>query len=49
MRGMSAVDDVITSLPEMRQKKIAARGNELLEKVQRRMTLSEIRRGRKIS
>jgi DNA-binding Xre family transcriptional regulator len=49
MHGMIAVDDVIASLPKERQKKIAARGNELLEKVQRRMTLSEIRKGRKIS
>jgi DNA-binding XRE family transcriptional regulator len=49
MRGMIAVDDVIASLPKERQKKIAARGNELLEKVQRRMTLSQIRKGRKIS
>jgi DNA-binding Xre family transcriptional regulator len=49
MRGMIAVDDVITSLPKERQKKIAARGNELLAKVQKRMTLSEIRKGRKIS
>jgi hypothetical protein len=48
MRGMIAVDDVIASLPRERQKKIAARGNELLEKVQRRMPLSEIRKGRKI-
>ena len=49
MRGMIAVDDVIASLPKARQKKIAARGNELLEKVQRRMTLSQIRKGRKIT
>src|SRR3984885_3148048 len=49
MRGMIAVDDVIASLPKDRQKKIAARGNELLAEVQRRMTLSEIRKGRKIS
>ncbi len=49
MRGMIAVDDVIASLPEERRKKIAARGAELLGKVQRRMTLSELRRGRKIS
>ncbi len=49
MRGMIAVDDVIASLPKERQKKIAARGNELLAKVQRRMTLGEIRKGRKIS
>src|SRR5271154_3930159 len=49
MRGIVAVDDVIASLPKERQKKIAARGNELLAKVQQRMTLSEIRKGRKIS
>lgn len=49
MRGTIAVDDVIASLPKARQKAIAARGNELLVKIQRRMTLSEIRKGRKIS
>jgi DNA-binding Xre family transcriptional regulator len=49
MRGMIAVDDVIASMPKERRRKIAARGNELLAKVQRRMTLSEIRKGRKIS
>ena len=49
MREIIAVDDVIASLPKERQKKIAARGNELLAKVQRRMTLSEIRKGRRIS
>ena len=49
MRGMIAMDDVIASLPKDRQRKIAARGNELLAKVQRRMTLREIRKGRKIS
>ncbi len=49
MRGTVSVDDVIASLPKGRQKTIAARGDELLANVQRRMTLSEIRRGRKIS
>jgi DNA-directed RNA polymerase specialized sigma subunit len=49
MRGIIAVDEVIASLPKERQKKIAARGDELLAKVQRRLTLSEIRKGRKIS
>ena len=49
MRGMIAVNDVIASFPKERQNKIAARGNELLAKVQRRMTLSEMRKGRKIS
>ena len=46
MRGMIAVDDVIASLPKDRQKKIAARGNDLPAKVPRRMTLSE--KGRKL-
>lgn len=49
MHGTVSVDDVIASLPKERQKTIAARGDELLAKVQRRMTLSEIRKGRKIS
>jgi hypothetical protein len=38
MRGMIAVDDVTASLPKKRQKAIAARGNQLLATVQRRMT-----------
>jgi DNA-binding XRE family transcriptional regulator len=49
MRGTVSVDEVIASLPKERQKAIAARGDELLAKVQRRMTLSELRKGRKIS
>ncbi len=49
MRGIISVDNVIASLPKERQKKIAARGNKLLAKVQQRMTLSEMRKGRKIS
>jgi DNA-binding XRE family transcriptional regulator len=49
MRGMVSVDDVIAALPKNRQKAIKARGNELLAKIDRRMTLSEMRKGRKIS
>jgi transcriptional regulator with XRE-family HTH domain len=49
MLKMVAVDDVIASLPKQRQKAIKARGNELLAKVERRMTIGEIRRERKIS
>lgn len=49
MRGMVSVDEVIASLPKSRQKAIEARGNELLAKIDRRMTLSEMRKGRKIS
>jgi transcriptional regulator with XRE-family HTH domain len=49
MRGLVDVDEVIASLPKSRQKAIAVRGAELLEKVERRMTLGELRKGRKIS
>jgi len=49
MRGMVSVDEVIQSLPKKRQSAIEARGNELLARVQRRMTLAELRKGRKIS
>jgi predicted XRE-type DNA-binding protein len=44
-----SVDDVIAALPKKRQEAIEARGNELMAKVRRRMTLAEIRKGRKIS
>jgi predicted XRE-type DNA-binding protein len=46
---MIAVEDVIASLPRERQEAIEIRGNELLAKVARRMTLGEMRKGRKIS
>ena len=36
-------------LPKEQQEAIEARGNELLAKVRRRMTLAEIRKGRKVS
>lgn len=49
MREMIAVEDVIASLPRGRQEAIEARGNELLARVEQRMTLSEMRKGRKIS
>ena len=49
MRGMVAVEDVIAALPTKRREAIEARGNELLAKVARRMTLGEVRKGRKIS
>ncbi len=49
MRGLVAVDDVIAALPRKRQDAIRARGNELLARVTRRMTLAEIRKGRRIS
>lgn len=49
MRGMVSVDNVIRSLPKARRASIAARGNELLARVARRMTLAELRKGRRIS
>ena len=49
MRGMVSVDDWIATLPIERQKAIEARGKELIAKVEQRMTLAELRKGRKIS
>lgn len=49
MRGMIAVEDLIAALPTDRQRAIRSRGNELLVRVARRMTLAEVRKGRKIS
>jgi hypothetical protein len=49
MRGMISVDDVIAALPKKRQRAIEARGDELLARVERRITLSEMRKERKIS
>jgi transcriptional regulator with XRE-family HTH domain len=49
MRGLVDVNEVIAALPKSRQDAIAARAAELLAKVERRMTLAELRKGRKIS
>jgi DNA-binding XRE family transcriptional regulator len=49
MRGLVAVEDVMASLPKDRRKAIEARGQELLATVERRMTLGELRKGRKLS
>jgi transcriptional regulator with XRE-family HTH domain len=49
MRGLISVVDVIASLPKDRQAAIEARGAELLAKVDQRMTLGELRKGRKLS
>lgn len=46
---MVAVDDVIASFPKKRRAAIEKRGNELLAKLARRMTLKEIRKERKIT
>jgi transcriptional regulator with XRE-family HTH domain len=49
MRGLVDADEVLTSLPKSRQKSIAIRGAELLKKVERRLTLGELRKDRKLS
>jgi predicted XRE-type DNA-binding protein len=43
------LEEVIAAMPKKRQEAIAKRGAELLAKVKRRMTLAELRKGRKIS
>jgi predicted transcriptional regulator len=48
-KGLISVDEVMAALPEKRRKAIEARGAELLAKVERRMTLAEMRKGQKIS
>jgi transcriptional regulator with XRE-family HTH domain len=49
MRGLVPVEEVMASLPKARRKTIEARGQELLAAVERRMTLAELRKGRKLS
>ena len=43
------VEEVIAAMPKKQQEAIAKRGAELVAKVRRRMTLAELRKGRKIS
>jgi DNA-binding XRE family transcriptional regulator len=43
------VEEVIAAMPKKRQEAIAKRGAVLVAKVRRRMTLAELRKGRKIS
>jgi predicted transcriptional regulator len=42
-------EDVMSGLPAKRRKAIEAKGRELLEKIDRRATLAEMRKSRKIS
>jgi DNA-binding XRE family transcriptional regulator len=49
LRGTVSVEDVIAALPRARREKIRGRGDELLAKVERRMTLRDLRKGRKMS
>jgi transcriptional regulator with XRE-family HTH domain len=43
------LEEIIAAMPKKRQEAIAARSAELLARVKRRMTLAELRKGRKIS
>jgi predicted transcriptional regulator len=49
MKGLVNVDDLMAALPEKRRKAIEARGAELLARIDRRMTLKELRKGQNIS
>jgi transcriptional regulator with XRE-family HTH domain len=49
MRGLLPVEEEMASLPKARRKAIEARGQELLAAVERRMTLAELRKERKLS
>lgn len=49
MSGVVSVEDVIASLSKSRREAVEARGKKLLAKVDRRMTLAEMRKERKIS
>jgi DNA-directed RNA polymerase specialized sigma subunit len=44
-----SVDEVMAALPKERRKTIEVRGAELLAKMEKRMTLAELRKGRKFS
>lgn len=48
-KGLVSLDDVLAAMPEKRRKAIEARGAELLAKIERRMTLAEMRKGQKIT
>jgi DNA-binding phage protein len=47
--GLVSLDEVMAALPEKRRKEIEERGAKLLAKIDRRMTLAELRKGRKVS
>jgi predicted transcriptional regulator len=47
--GLLSLEDVLVAMPEKRRKAIEARGAEILAKIDRRMTLAEMRKGQKIS
>ncbi len=43
------LDDVMAALPAKRRKAIEARGQELLKKIDRRVTLAQLRKSQRIS
>jgi DNA-binding XRE family transcriptional regulator len=47
--GLLSLEDVLAAMPEKRRKAIEARGAELIAKIDRRMTLAEMRKGQKLS
>jgi transcriptional regulator with XRE-family HTH domain len=49
MRGLISLEDVIAALPKDRREKVEAMGAELVAKIRKRMTLAELRKGRKLS
>ena len=50
MRGrLVSVEDVMDALPKDRRRAVEKRGAELLAKVEQRLTLAELRKGRKLS
>lgn len=46
---MLSLNDAIAALPDDERKRVEARGEEILAKIKRRMTLAEMRKDRKIS
>ncbi len=49
MYKTTPLDDVMAALPAKRRKAVEARGQELLKKIDRRVTLAEMRKSQKIS
>jgi hypothetical protein len=49
VKGLVSLDEMMAALPKERRKAIEARGAELLARVEKRMTLAELRKGRKVS
>jgi DNA-binding XRE family transcriptional regulator len=48
-KGLLSLEDVLAAMPEKRRKAIEARGAEVIAKIDRRMTLAEMRKGQKLS